>query len=389
MPFSARTAAVILGVCVVTTAVPRTQAQSARITPVPGAAKMQQSLSMGRLLPHGAALSPCEADQPITGRVVRPFRDVWAGRFRATDFGIGTWKIVVASDDGSPPQERQLPAAGSAGEFVWETGPFFGSSVTITLHGPGNASARCPLVWLDQELKEDQKSTPRGLVGPDNRWSETSAQFASAPDSAALTRWGSSIAHVQIFVAVGALVPCTGFFVSSNLMLTAGHCIPTDADAARTTLLIGGQRIRPDALRLLVAQDIDFSLVWVDTPQKEFLTIADAGREASVLWQQPSRTAKLISVDGCVVQGNQGMTLVHKCDSVPGASGAPLQTRDTGEVVALHIAGCVSDNEKPSCVNHALRMSEIRRRILSLEKVLRTEDPVAAAEVFKVFRPSQ
>lgn len=383
-------AAMVLGGCVVAAAATvEARAQSARIRPVPGAAKMQQSLSIGRLLPHGAALSPCESDQRITGRVVRPFSDIWVGRFRAIDFGTGTWKIVVTSDDGSPPQERQLPASATAGEFVWDAGPFFGSFVTITLQGPGDSSARCPLVWLDKELREDQKSTPRGLVGDDDRWSETSPELAAAPDNAALARWGASIAHVQIVVGIGALVPCTGFFISANLMLTAGHCIPTDADAARTTLLAGGQRIRPGALRLVAAQDIDFSLIWVDTPQQEFLKIADAGREASVLWQQPTRTAKLISVKGCVVKGNEGVTLVHRCDSVPGASGAPLQTRDTGEVVALHIAGCVSDNRKPSCVNHALRMSEIRRRLLSLENVLRSEDPIAAAQVFKVFRPPQ
>lgn len=58
--------------------------------------------------------------------------------------------------------------------------------------------------------------------------------------------------------------PCSGFFISAHLVMTARHCVMTRTDAANTALDLGTNAIR--GLELLVSHaDLDFSLLWANT----------------------------------------------------------------------------------------------------------------------------
>ena len=71
-----------------------------------------------------------------------------------------------------------------------------------------------------------------------------------------------SIAHLQIRGTQGSR-PCSGFFVTAHLFMTARHCVMTELEAANASLEFDPGTIR--GLQLLISQDdLDFSLLWVE-----------------------------------------------------------------------------------------------------------------------------
>jgi hypothetical protein len=71
-----------------------------------------------------------------------------------------------------------------------------------------------------------------------------------------------SIAHLQIRGTQGSR-PCSGFFVTAHLLMTARHCVMTELEAANASLEFDPGTIR--GLQLLISQDdLDFSLLWVE-----------------------------------------------------------------------------------------------------------------------------
>jgi hypothetical protein len=353
------------------------------VPPVIEAARRGQAI--GDLEPVGVSLAPCIPTRrdAFVRRIT--FRDgMWAARFSASTLGSGTWVLHVESSDGSQRYSSTI-VAGVAGTYEWRTPPIYGGAVRIILEGPGDQAAVCPVVVLQQELSIHHKSTKRGLVGSDDRWTEDSPALLAANDRANILAWGQSIAHLEVMTASGGVIPCTAFFISEHVLMTAAHCMALPSEAGSSRLFVSGREIRGASLKLLSAEDIDFSLVWVADPHGAVLPIGDTASGATLLWQRPSLTEKKVSAFECATKADNGRHVVHGCDSIAGASGAPLQDRGTGAVVGLHVIGCVSDNGKPGCVNKALRIAEIRDRIKLKIAEWEPSDPVAAAEVRKAF----
>ena len=353
------------------------------VMPVDDSAR--SGMAIGRLEAVGTTLAPClPARRQALVRRIEVRDGIWAARFSATQMGTGAWTLHVEAADGSQRQSAPV-AAGATGAFGWVTAPVYGNAIRVILEGPADPAAVCPSVVLQEELTIDHKSVRRGLVGRDDRWTEESPELKGAADGALILTWGQGIAHVEVLTASGGVIPCTGFFVSAHVMVTAAHCIASHEEARATRLFVSGQEIRGHALKLLMAQDIDFSLVWVDVPQTSFLPVPGTQSGPSLLWQRPSLAEKKVSAVGCVARANSGLHVEHQCDSMPGASGSPLQDRASGAVIGVHVVGCLSDHEQPSCVNGALRMAEVRARIRALLPELQALDPIAAAEVIAAF----
>lgn len=345
----------------------------------------RRGMAIGSFEAVGTTLAPClSGRREAFVRRIKLRDGIWAARFSATQLGTGAWTLHVEAADGSQRQSAPVTAA-ATGAFEWVTAPVYGTAIRVILEGPADAAAACPAVVLHEELTIHHKSVKRGLVGSDDRWTEDSPELKAAADGALITTWGQGIAHVEVLTASGGVIPCTGFFVSAHVMVTAAHCIASHEEARATRLFVSGQEIRGHTLRLLMAQDIDFSLVWVDAPQPAFLSVSETPSGASLLWQRPSLAEKKVSAVGCVTKANSGLNVEHQCDSMPGASGAPLQDRASGAVIGVHVVGCLSEYGKPSCVNGALRMTEVRARIRALLPELQALDPVAAAEVIAAF----
>jgi hypothetical protein len=333
-------------------------------------------------------LTPCEPDRAIAFSEERHTSGMWAGQFRVVKPGTGDWTLVVESLDGSQEWHAAISTAHKPNEPSWQSAVIFADAVRVSLKGPGVSSSACPLVRLEAELEETTKSKPRGQVGSDDRWDETRPELLALPDSAAIRGWAGAVVHLEVLAPTGVTVPCTGFFISPHALLTAYHCVNSPEDAEKAGAYLGGRIVHGKDLRLLISQpDLDFSLLWLEGAQQPVtLPLGDPGANDLIVWQQPDSNRKLVSVLGCVVDKIDGANIRHKCDTVGGSSGSPVQARATGVVVALHTSGCTASNATAACVNAGVRARDIRDRILSFEMPFRMVESVAAEEVLSALQ---
>ena len=363
-------------------------AQDPLIDPVDKADQLQRSLSIGEFMPRNVGITPCQPGKALAFDEAVDIPGVWAARLRLERPGTGNWTVQIQGTDGAPAESRAVGDGATAGT-EWVAGPAHGKQVRIRLNGPATPGARCPLILILSELQQLTKGKPRGLVLNDDRWPDPSPQLTAAPDSQVLTGWAKAVAYVEILGTSTSLVPCTGFFISPHLMITAAHCISSKADAARARVLVGDREVPGSGLRLLIAQKIDFSIVFVEGTQSDVLRLGADAPQNLVVWQRPSLTEKLISVVGCTFERNDGVKMQHRCDTTGGASGSPVQSRATGDVVGVHILGCTDTNRTAQCVNAALRVSEMKAKLLQLEPKLRAVDVAAADELLRALNPQR
>lgn len=176
-------------------------------------------------------------------------------------------------------------------------------------------------------------------------------------------------------------MPCTGFLVGKDLLITNRHCVRSGSEAKRTTVQFDFDRkgIQPPVTAgvtelVLASCDLDFVLLRLN---KSFACQTDACAgpmerrplalsrgdvaqgQTLVAIQHPAGEFKQFSKEGCVSHQVQMVGLsstrtdfAHKCDTQPGSSGTPLQLLDAGgavgPVVGLHHLGPRVDGVKDS-----------------------------------------
>jgi hypothetical protein len=113
--------------------------------------------------------------------------------------------------------------------------------------------------------------------------------------------------------------------------------------------------------------------------------VGESADTALILWQFPEQPGPLVSVVECAVVNLDAKLLTHKCDSSVGTSGAPVQARSGGEVVALHVAGCTQTSGTASCVNFGVPFGRIRERVREVEGLIRQKLPNEAAQILAAF----
>src|SRR5262249_55226530 len=349
--------------------------QAPLIDPAQPLDTLRQELADTTLVTRDNELSPCVPSDAIGFSETRPIDGgVWAGRFEVLSAGQGEWFLVVRGDADAAPWRQRIDHAGE----TWTTPAAVGATVEISLQGPGHAAA-CPRVIMRAELSGGRPATPRGVVGPDDRWEITASEFQALPDKTTIAKWAPSVVHLQVFDTVRGL-PCTGFFVTPHLVMTARHCVMTANEAANTSLELGGAILRD--LTLLVSKaDLDFSLIWVNTTAAPApLEIRAVDTQSLVLWQSLVARSRLVSVIDCQPAPGAAGRFFHRCDTSVGTSGAPIQDRATGAVVALHTDGCTISGS-PTCVNFGTPMAAIRQRLLQQLADLEQVSANAAAEL--------
>jgi hypothetical protein len=336
---------------------------------------LRDQLASARLVERNDMLMPCDPFSTLAFAEQRPSADgVWAGEFEVLAPASGNWFVVVEGE--GAPWRQKVSKQGE--RFL--TRAFAGSAVEILLEGPGTGPV-CPRVRLRAELQGGRPATPRGVSGRDDRWHLTSTELQALPDSKTIASWASSIVHLQVFDARRGL-PCTGFFITAHLVMTARHCVLTQMEATNTTMQFGATTIR--GLQLLVSQaDLDFSVLWVETnTTPPTLTLRPQTAAPLVLWQSPASSELLVSVVDCTTSPGTNHYF-HKCDTSVGTSGAPIQNRADGSVVAVHTDGCTISGQ-PDCVNFGTPITDIRARLKDCLPLL--EPHPAAAELRAVLQ---
>jgi hypothetical protein len=347
---------------------------------------LQVQAIMGQMKATVIPLSPCLPDRETAFEDLWPATGLWAAEFRVVEPGTGgNWRLKVEAIDGS---DRWEAALAPATADTYRTHVMKGKAFRVALVGPGAPGAKCPRVRLERQLEEEIRSEARGQVGNDDRWDAASPSLMAEPDGPAIRAWASSIAHLRVLTSTNYLIPCTGFFITPRVLVTAAHCIPSSREVPTSTVFLEGREIPGDQFQLLMAQndDLDFTMLWLKTaPVIANLRVGSAQDPRLVLWQQPLLAKKLVSVKGCGLRdpaSSGGRRVPHVCDTEAGASGSPVQSRATGAVVGLHTVGCSpSQNGKDECVNYAINFQDIRKRVIEKERPLRARNAQAADEL--------
>jgi hypothetical protein len=347
----------------------------------------QAQLAAGGFQTVDEALTPCVASWPFPFHRERRRETPWIGRFVVETMAPGAWSLVVKSLDGDrPPWRAPLTAVQAPGAAPLSTDLFPVGNVAISLEVAAPSSGPCPIVVLKQELQVLRPAEQRGQVGgTDDRWAENDPRLAAHPNSAAIKSWARAVVRMDVVTPTGLMVPCTGYFITPNLLMTAAHCVSTDAGAAQTVVHLGAQRLSGAPIRLVMAQgadgDLDFSLLWIDgvTPPAT-LALKDATGTSLSVWQA-GQPLKLVSIFECSASTFATHDIVHTCDTIGGSSGSPVQDLASGAVIGLHVVGCTSSNATASCRNGAKRAGSIRDRIRFFANELKMADPPAAAQL--------
>jgi len=365
----------------------RSQLPPGLVTTDPRLEAVRREIASGTFVSRSSLLTPCfAADEAAFTEERKTLGATWAGRFVLEHAGTGSWHLEVTAPD---TRQRWRTVLDMPAGTTIESDVVRSARVTVRLLGPGGAGQQCPLVRLVAELQEQTPSKPRGLVGPDDRWAVGNANLHQQKDVSALLSWADAVVHLQVLSRTGLLLPCSAFFVSPNVLMTAAHCIGTVDEAPKAIVHLPERLATAQDLKLLMSQaDLDFALVRVaNAESRSTLRLGGLPGPNLVLWQFPSSSARLIAVLHCAgARTPETPALTHRCDSSGGSSGSPIQARDTGQVVGLHTSGCAQGNGTTSCVNGGWISDEIRARILALQDALRQWDFAATEELLVALR---
>jgi hypothetical protein len=360
------------------------------VTPNPQLEELRRDIANGMFVPRNSLLTICFPQDVVAFSEERKsLGPTWAGRFVLEGAATGAWHLEVIALD---TELRWRAALNVPVGTTIESDPLRSARVTIRLIGPGGAGQQCPLVRLVGELQEQVPSKPRGLVGQDDRWALGHPTLHQQKDVAVLLTWGNAVVHLQVVSRTGLLLPCSAFFVTPNVFMTAAHCIGSVEEAQKAIVHLPDRLVTGNDLKLLMADgELDFALVratGANAPTT--LSLGGLPGPSLVLWQFPSSNARLISVVNCAgTRTGQTALLTHRCDSTGGSSGSPIQARDDGKVVGLHTSGCAQGNGTNNCVNGGSIADGIRANILKVEVPLRQWDPVGAEELLAALKSSQ
>jgi hypothetical protein len=207
--------------------------------------------------------------------------------------------------------------------------------------------------------------------------------------SPSIRQAGRSVAKLLIRRDSGeGEVPCTGFLVGKDLLMTNRHCIRSGTEAKHTSVQFdydvqGAQpRVTAEVKELVLTScDLDFVLLRLNksyacqTPtcsgptERKPLALSRTEvtqNQSLVAIQHPDGQAKQFSKIGCMPDQLQMVGLSstrtdfsHKCDTLNGSSGTPLQLLGDGDVigpvVGLHHLGPRADSTQEAAIKQVNR----------------------------------
>ncbi|HEU4894170.1 MAG TPA: serine protease [Vicinamibacterales bacterium] len=252
-----------------------------------------------------------------------------------------------------------------------------GKAVVLTRNPP---DAPCPAVTITGIVVETVQSKPSSVIGR-NDLKPFRQQLNQGPQD--MRNWALAIARIRFVSDADRLEYfCTGFLVTSRLLLTNHHCLSSNAEAASAELdfdydvagrTTGVQTVRVKSL-VHADEARDYSLVELETPSTRTpLTLAAAtfaSAQPLIILQHPGGQIKHASIADCAAQaiGVPGVSDVatdfeHGCDTEGGSSGSPVQQTSNGFVVGLHHWGKV-DPAQPGW-NQAVKIVDVLQDLRS------------------------
>ncbi|UXI70301.1 trypsin-like serine peptidase [Tahibacter amnicola] len=162
-------------------------------------------------------------------------------------------------------------------------------------------------------------------------------------------RSAEAVGQIRGSMDNGALTTCTGFLVSPDLVMTAGHCVDHLREA---TFYVGAssplseyRMVLPPVAVQNVPIGLNYALLKVEgTPGNKhgILSLSTEAPKlgqplAVVLFRGTRRRLAVVGNDDCRVKALDDQHLFHLCDTGGGSSGAPVISAADGTVVGLHV----------------------------------------------------
>lgn len=180
-----------------------------------------------------------------------------------------------------------------------------------------------------------------------------------------------------VVVELGGGAYGTGFLLAGGYIMTNNHVIASSAtantsyaeffyEASRTTVKVS---LRPERL-FITDQELDFTIIACDTEALQGVVpvklSADPGMVAKderiSIIQHPRGRQKEVALQDNLVKHIYDNVIWYNTDTEPGSSGSPSFNRDW-ELVALHHAGWIENEETKEATNEGVLISAIVRRL--------------------------
>lgn len=244
-------------------------------------------------------------------------------------------------------------------------------------------------VRLQFTIKEAARESRGGTVlSRQDRFHIRDKDIAAYASNAAIMGVARSVAKLN-FPDGDKLATCTGFMVTSDLLLTNHHCVSTIDICFGTVAVFGYQRdvsghVTPtkqyDCLAVIkTSREHDYSLLRIDgspgAPSEwgalQFnASAALADGQALYIVQHPAGEPKRIALDECSVSTLNASGALdtlqsdfgHKCDTESGSSGSPVFDL-SDRVVGLHHLGFDDKVERWSRENRAVYIGPVLSEI--------------------------
>ncbi len=196
--------------------------------------------------------------------------------------------------------------------------------------------------------------------------------------------WARAVGRLDVVLSSGCMQTCTATLLPGGHIITAGHCFLNADQRARRARVVFDHMSSGDVEK--PSFDVDLASVKAFDPVpnrqgdmlKPDIVIA---RLTSV----PSRPTALLSPDlpadgaglvlihhprgqamhatrgGCRVSGNDGVGVLHQCDTVAGSSGAPMFEEGSGRIIGIHAEGGL--NASPETANRGYAVGPLTEQI--------------------------
>lgn len=176
------------------------------------------------------------------------------------------------------------------------------------------------------------------------------------------------------------VITCTAWLVSAFQILTANHCLSVDEEPVDTAKALFGYTSPTDSIStrfvdlMLPAMEMNETLNFAvlefeegtrftGTPLSFSAKVPNVGDKLYVL-HHPSGRELSFSLQPCRILSLDRNTFTHNCDTIAGASGAPLINADTLEVVGMHIGEKLLEGVKIGVrLDEAVRSSKVLQRL--------------------------
>lgn len=240
--------------------------------------------------------------------------------------------------------------------------------------------------WGEANLRLEQ-STDR-LVESLLRGNPNFEPLAAYSPGSRLRRLSRPVGRLDIRFHSG-MTTCTAWLIGDSLILTNHHCIPgdnPDRTVKEASLLLGyydemdtsGVERQPVRLQPIESnRQLDYSILQVEgAPGKRWGKVritASSPKSGDPLILihhpagQPMQVTRARCRAGTPIPAT-GDELFHKCDTLPGSSGAVILSDDAEAAIALHYAG--SPNPGPDRHNYGKLIASIATHSSQLRQIL-------------------